>query len=259
MKRFIKRLLAVSVLALLATTAWASGPNEYRCPANPLCGFFLGVEGGGDIILANERLTSTDRNEGTTFIEPLEEGIFSGAGAYGVAMGYSIPFSYGKYAIEPSFDFNQLNGSAESYNLLNGATIALKSTIKPEQQYNFWFALKRLIGKSFTLNFNFGASVLSTTVKLQSENSSSAVTLNTSSFENKALFWGPVLGIGLQYWLSHHSTILFNFNNTFYFTRQLPDQTNVSSGDTIISHTVQNRKIYIYLPSFILRYSYYFN
>lgn len=257
MKKLTKLLLPVSALTLLFGSAEANHIRQ-DCFKNPLRGFFIGVEGGGDVILAKNSYRSTIVADSTTYRNPIGKTLFGGAGAYGAAIGYSIPFSYGKYAIEPSFEFNQLNGSASAYTNLDNAGIALKTSIELEQQYNFMLALKRLIGNSLTLNLNMGVSVLKTRTKLQSENTLGSRTIQTNSLEDSQYFYGPVLGIGLQYWVSRHSTILFNFNNTFYFRRQLKDEYNVTSGSPISYHSATNRKVFMFMPSFIIRYSYYF-
>jgi len=262
MKSAVHGVIAIILFSLFCVSTGFAAPaaGQPTANSNPANGFSIGILGGLGFTLVDRQETDTTSVPGIPVgnRDTRTETSMNGAIFYGFNIGYSFPLSQ-LYSLTPIFNFNLLSGVENESKVPIAATpVQIENLLKLKEQYNLILELNRLLGSNFSINVGLGLSWLNATTSLKAFSTDTAVDSSATFQGNKTLF-GGVAELGLQYFISHHSSITLNLDNYFYFgNNKLPDEAFSITDGTSDLDNVQNRSLLLYLPAITVVYSYRF-
>lgn len=257
------RKLRYRVVFLFFVCLLGSGRLFAKTLEDLTAGLSIGVQGGLGILSVNnqETVNTALPIALTNYTEYAKNFGNAGIAESGIYLGYGIPLD--NIVLKPSFTFNFLSGKVTTSYTFSSVPFIDKQTTQLQQQYSLSLSFEKLFNSNLGIYFGTGVSVLSVRSRYYVSSFQNDLISNFSSSETQYL-WGPELSLGLQYYLSGHSSIGLTFNNDFYFKKALnnvyPNVTINSGGvDYRLDSTTGRSLKFTYIPAFMLEYAYKFS
>ncbi len=253
---------------LLAASQWslAGGPDVASAPVNPLTGFEIGIQGlvGVGITNTREQFNASNTVAGippaiTTYSMGNAILTANAITAGGGSIGYNIPWG-NTFAVEPLFGFNAFYGKIKSQGVIYGARggdpLGTQNTVTLKNQYNLLVNLKKLISSNVALTLGLGASYMQFDNNLAVIPFVSGLNAVPNNRNNNGVHGiGPIIGVGAQWLLGHHSSVAVNFDNYMYIEKNLGTMQNIDPENWNNYSTLKNRKITLFLPVLSMQYN----
>ena len=259
MNKWINSTLFSTTLILSSSIAFAGGPDSFSQGLSSH--WHVGVLGGAAINIANTEASYTNNTLGTS--EDFDTTGYGTSGLIGGELGYSFAISHNNF-IGLSFNTNHLFGGKVKEIWFLGSTIAssdpmnLKNTIKPKWQYNFTVNFMHNLGGSLNLGIDGGFSLLQEKSTLEVTDIGVATGGSQAASGNHSetnYLPGGVLGLEASLLTSQNSSLDFALNYYIYSSKKLSE---IESIDTGANDSLSQRKLFISMPAFLLKYTYHF-
>lgn len=264
MKLSANTLIFISA-ALLASTAASAATDTSPMLQQPRMinsGFSLGVTGGGSVgispLKGNYEFTNgTD----TTFNTIFDNSVANITGSLGILANYSWAVT-NRYALGIEADFLYNFGTLDEswvvpdVNTPEGKVLNLDNRIRFKEQYNIQMLETYALNNSFDLLFNAGFSSLNVENKVTPSYADGTQT--SGSFTDSKYLFGGIVGAGLKYTLTRHSSLAFRANVAIYAPRSFKEKTAITPNPPAGSDKLKPTKISVILPTISLTYSYKF-
>lgn len=239
---------------VISSVAFAGGPDR-----NSANGFFMGANAGGAISMAS--LSGEYSNPVNATSETFQTSASDTSALTGVLIGYA-------FSINPKNQIAFVGGA--SYNWSNIKQIwhvelnltpntegydALQS-VKPRFEYDAYLRVIHFLSDNFSVYANMGFSLADAKVNLTiSDNGAVAGNTAGPGKNVSRTLYGGLLGIGADYFVSHHSSFSAEFDYRLYASQTLSTVTPITSTST---DQIESRKIQLYIPSVLIGYTYHF-
>lgn len=259
MNKWFRPTLISSALLLTSAVSFAGGPDTYSQGLRSH--WSLSILGGAGISISNLEASYTNSTLGT--IEDFDTTGYNTAGILGGELGYSFAISHSNF-LGLSFNANYFfNGKVKETWFL-GSTIAssdpmnLENTIKPKWQYNFAVSLMHDLGNSLSIGVDGGFSILQERSTLSVRDIGAATAGSQAATGNNAktsYLPGGMLGLKASLLTTKCSSLDFALDYYIYSSKKLSE---IGSIDTGANDKLDQRKLFISMPAFLLKYTYHF-